>query len=101
MAQLKVVEKFVAVFPEYDQNRGIERAIPTKYKKNNLDLKIESVQNEYAIDRNYTTYESNDNLVLRIGDADSYVRGRQVYTITYTMRDVITFMISKMNGTGM
>jgi uncharacterized membrane protein len=91
ISRLKVTEKIVAEFPIYDQNHGIERAIPQKYKNNSLDLKISSIKKADGNDWNYTTYSQNDNLILRIGDADRYVHGQQTYVINYTLRDVISF----------
>ncbi|MCA9313059.1 DUF2207 domain-containing protein, partial [Candidatus Saccharibacteria bacterium] len=90
VAQLKVVEKIVAVFPDFNQNRGIERAIPRDYKNNNLNLKIQNVSSLSGEDIPFTTYKSNDNTVVRIGDKNKYVHGMQTYVITYTMRDVIS-----------
>jgi len=85
---LRTVETLVAQFPLADQNHGIERAIPKLYQGHSTSLKIASVTNEKGDVRNYSTYDSNDNLVLRIGDADRYVHGTQTYVITYTQRDV-------------
>lgn len=90
VSELKVVEKIEAIFPNFNQNRGIERALPKTYKGRNVNLKIESVVKEDQIAWNYTTYESNDNLIVRIGDKNKFVQGRQQYIITYTLSDVIT-----------
>ncbi len=88
---LKTVEQLVAVFPDYDQNHGIERAIPKEYDGHSTSLKIESVTDEANVPLNYTTYTTNGTLVLRIGDKDTYVHGEQQYTITYTQRDVTKY----------
>ena len=91
VSQLKVVERIEAQFPEYDQNHGIERALPQKYKGNDLNLQIASITHDDGTAWNYTTYTQNDNLVARIGNGDRYVHGAQTYVITYTQRNVITF----------
>ncbi|MCA9342907.1 DUF2207 domain-containing protein [Candidatus Saccharibacteria bacterium] len=91
IGQLDITETITATFPEYDQNHGIERALPKTYKENSLDLKIDTVTKESGQAWNYTTYSQNDNLVLRIGDADRYVRGEQTYVIKYSVSNVITF----------
>jgi len=78
---LKIVERITAEFPSIDQNHGIERAIPTRYDNHPTSLRIESVTNGSGEKLPYSSYESNDNEVLRIGDADTYV-------ITYIQRDV-------------
>ncbi len=90
-SQLKVEEKIVAQFPDFDQNHGILRAIPLRYQDHTISLQIESVKKEGVSNWNFTTYKENDNLVLKIGDGDRFVHGQQVYLITYTMRNVINF----------
>jgi uncharacterized membrane protein len=91
VSRLKVREEITAVFPDYNQNHGIERAIPSTYKSNNLNLQVESVKKVDGMLWNYTTYDQNNNLIVRIGDADKYVLGEQTYIIEYSLRDVITF----------
>lgn len=88
-SQLHVVETIDAVFPDFDQNHGILRAIPETYEDHTVSLKIDSVTDSNGKPLNYTTYEENDNLVLKIGDANQYVHGEQIYKITYDMRNVI------------
>ncbi len=89
---LKVVETLVAEFPNYDQNHGILRALPQTYQNHTLSLEVISVTNDNGSPWNYTTYEENNNLVLKIGDANRYVQGSQTYVITYTMRNVVLFL---------
>ena len=43
---LKVDEVLVARFPDFDQNHGIQRAIPQRYQGHTLSLKISSVTDE-------------------------------------------------------
>jgi len=88
---LTTKETLVAEFPEYDQNHGIERAIPKTYNGHSTSLDIVSVRKENGDPWKFTTYESNGNEVLRIGDANSYVRGKQTYVITYMQRDVTQY----------
>jgi uncharacterized membrane protein YgcG len=90
-AELRVVEEITAVFPNYDQNRGILRALPERYNKTSLRLNVTSVTNELGENIPFTSSSDNDNEVLRIGNPDVFVRGRQTYVISYTMRDVVTF----------
>lgn len=87
-SHLKTVEKITAEFPAFDQNHGIERAIPRSYQDHPVNLSIQSVTDANGAALNYSTYESNDNEVLRIGDADTYVHGSRVYVVTYTQQDV-------------
>ena len=85
---LRTVEKLVAVFPGYDQNHGIERAIPKTYQGHTTSLAIVSVTNGDGQTLPYSTYDSGDNEVVRIGDKNTYVHGSQTYVLTYTQRDV-------------
>lgn len=93
-SRLKTVERITAEFPDRDQNHGIERVIPNTYDGHPTSLKIEDVTEETYEAQNssrqtpYTTYESNGNTVVRIGEADTYVHGTKRYEITYTQRDV-------------
>ena len=88
---LKTIEHVTAIFPNFDQNHGLERAIPKSFDGHSVNLSIISIKDKEGVDYQYTTYRSNDNLVLRIGDADKYVRGRNEYFVTYTQRDVTKF----------
>lgn len=105
---LKTVESISAEFPIIDQNHGIERAIPMSYDGHDVNLNIASVADQNGVSLNYSTYTSNDNLVLRIGDSDTYVHGLNNYVITYTQRDVTRFFADTnsdefywdVNGTG-
>lgn len=85
---LKTVERLTAEFPQFDQNHGVERAIPTAYDGHPTNLAIRSVTDVSGKVLPYTTYESGGNLVVRIGDKDAYVRGQHTYVLTYTQRDV-------------
>lgn len=105
---LKTVESITAEFPNIDQNHGIERAIPMSYDGHDTSLNIVSVEDQNGANINYSTYDNNDNLVLRIGDPNVYVHSLKVYVITYTQRDVTKFFADTnsdefywdVNGTG-
>ncbi|WP_157981749.1 DUF2207 domain-containing protein [Protaetiibacter intestinalis] len=92
-ATLHVVESIVARFPDFDQNHGLERAIPTGYARLDLGLSILSVSDGDGRPRAYSTrtedYGDESFLVLQIGDADRYLHGDQEFVIEYTMRDVV------------
>jgi len=85
---LKVAEKIVAEFPDFDQNHGILRAIPKTYQDHTISLDVSSVKDTAGNAYGYSTYAENDNLVLKIGDANRYVRGQITYLISYNMRNV-------------
>lgn len=90
VSAMRVTEKIVAEFPVSDQNHGILRAIPKTYKDHPTNLKIESVTDASGHALSYSTETENDNLVLKIGDADTFVHGEQHYKISYHMQHVTT-----------
>src|SRR5690554_2974780 len=79
---LKTTETIVADFPPR-QNRGIERSIPTSYDGHKTSLSLDSVTNQQGESLEYTTYSSAGNKVIRIGNPDRYVEGRQLYKLAY------------------
>ncbi len=85
---LRTTERITAEFPAIDQNHGIERAIPEQYDGHSTSVTIDSVADESNVALDYTTYESNGNRVLRIGNANAYVHGTKTYVISYTQHDV-------------
>lgn len=88
---LTTIETITAKFPESDQNHGIERAIPQSYDGHPTSLRIVSVNKPNGAKWDYKTYKSNGNLVVRIGDKDTYVHGEQAFVITYAQRDVTRY----------
>lgn len=89
---LKTTEIITAEFPDYDQNRGIERAIPKTYKRHKTNIGDIAVTDESGKPRVYTTYDDdNGNLVVRMADMSKYVRGTQVYKLIYTQHDVTAY----------
>ena len=88
---LKTVDTITARFSSANVNHGLERAIPRTYDGHPVHLKVVSVVDELGSPEEYTTYSSNDNEVVRIGDADSYVHGLQTYVITYEQTDVTRY----------
>ncbi|MEO5921362.1 MAG: DUF2207 domain-containing protein [Pseudolysinimonas sp.] len=87
-AQLRVVETIVAVFPEFDQNRGLIRDIPEYYDNVQLHTAVESVVDENGDPVPYETEYYQDAFSVLLGD-DSFVHGRTTYVITYTQQDTI------------
>ncbi|HSE29872.1 MAG TPA: DUF2207 domain-containing protein [Candidatus Saccharimonadales bacterium] len=88
VSELRVEERITAIFPNFNQNHGILRAIPESYDGHGLELSIISVKNAQDQNVPYETYSENGNLVLQIGEADTYVHGEQIYKISYLMRGV-------------
>ncbi len=87
-ATTRVVETIVAVFPEFDQNRGIIRAIPLRDGEVPLDLTMVSVTDENG-DPVYWERNDYDGFAEFALGTDEFVRGRTTYVLEYTMRDTI------------
>lgn len=86
---LETTETLVAVFPDFDQNRGIRRAIPLDYDGHPTDLAIESVTDAAGTPRPFDTAEDDDGEFLLVTIAGSeYVHGEQTYVIEYRQRNV-------------
>jgi uncharacterized membrane protein YgcG len=90
-ATLTVHEVITPVFPNFEQNHGILRAIPKIYNGRTVSLRVHIVTDVNGRPWKYSSYTDSDNLVLKIGDPDTYVQGEQTYRITYEMRNVISF----------
>lgn len=97
-SKMEVKEVLTAVFPQTDQNHGIERCIPMRYRGvDSLD------KSSFGVNRNgtpepFTSSKNEGELCYRIGSAYSYVHGVQVYEITYTLYNVI---LAPDNSTGL
>jgi uncharacterized membrane protein YgcG len=89
---LRTTEHLVAVFPDFDQNRGIRRALVDKYQGHSTGIEILSVTDENGQARPYTSARDGDFLVLTIAVPEGqFVRGEQHYVIQYTQRDVTAY----------
>ncbi|NDG29440.1 DUF2207 domain-containing protein, partial [bacterium] len=86
---LKVVESIDLTFS--DNNHGILRAIPNTYKDNSLDISDITVTSSTGAPSQFSESSSNGNTVLKIGDPNRTVTGKQNYTVSYTVSNVITF----------
>ena len=87
-ARLRVVETFVAEFPEFNQNKGLYRAIPASYDGRSVDVQVESLTRGGQPEPIYDQRAENGYWVVETGD-DNYVRGEQTYVLTYTIRDIV------------
>ncbi len=85
---LTVDERVTGVFTS--QNHGILRAIPEKYNGQPQHIEIASIQLD-GQDEPYTTYTSNGNEVLKIGNANSIITGKHTFSIDYRVQNVIRF----------
>ena len=99
LAELRVVETLVAVFPDYDQNRGILRTIPRYYGQTPIYPSDFSVADENGNPVPFeqsdvdTSYDGSNALEYRAVElalgTDEFVHGRTTYVISYSLRNVI------------
>lgn len=87
-ARLRVVETIVARFPDFDQNRGLIRAIPDDYDGVPLATTVVSVTDADGIPVFFTEERIGDFVELALG-TDEFVRGVQTYVITYEQLNVV------------
>ncbi|WP_137842969.1 DUF2207 domain-containing protein [Microbacterium sp. 2FI] len=87
---LRVVETFVAIFPEFDQNRGMRRSIPDSYLGAPLHPDLVSITDAEGRPREAET-ESEDGYYSMTSRAGDFVHGRQVYVFTYTLENVTRY----------
>ncbi len=87
-ATLQVVETIVARFPDFDQNRGIIRAIPDNYDGVSLNTSVQTVTDQTGAPVPYESAYSDGFVELALG-TDDFVRGVQTYVITYTQQNVV------------
>lgn len=85
---LRTVETFVAEFPDFDQNRGIIRAIPNDYDGVPLNTTVESVTDAEGEPVYFETGINGGFTELALG-TDEFVRGTQTYVISYTQQNVV------------
>ncbi|MBX3094358.1 MAG: DUF2207 domain-containing protein [Cryobacterium sp.] len=88
-ATLRTVETIVAVFPEFDQNRGILRAIPLQYGDVDLEISRISVTDRFGDEHPWQRETDGGFAVIRVGSASRYVHGTQTYVVEYSQRNVV------------
>lgn len=97
-SKMKVKETLTAVFPDTNQNHGITRVIPyTNQNGKNLTMKS-ATHLDLTVTRNgqpepVAKIENQSNygsFLVYVGNANSYVHGKQVYVLEYEFENVIT-----------
>ncbi|MGP3534390.1 DUF2207 family protein [Microbacterium sp. RD1] len=86
-SELRVVETFVAVFPDTDQNRGMRRLLLESSFGAPIDPELVSVTDGEGDPRPVET-DSEDGVLAVTVRADDFVHGEQTYVFTYTLRNV-------------
>jgi hypothetical protein len=84
---LTVVETFVAVFPDIDQNHGMRRIIPDTYNGQPLFPRLVSITDGQGNPREAETSQDNGAFTMT-SRAAQFVHGQQTYVFTYTLRNV-------------
>src|SRR6187402_3499121 len=72
---LTTVETFVAIFPDFDQNHGMRRAIPEDYQGEPTDVAVQSVTDENGNARPFTLETDDDGFLLVTSREDAFVHG--------------------------
>ncbi len=107
-SQVQITETIVALFPNFDQNRGIIRELNTDYDGVPLETSIHSVVDENGAPVHYEVDRYSGFLELPLG-TDDFVQGRQTYVISYSQQNVVRNFTSTtgvdefywdVNGTG-
>ncbi len=88
---LTTVETFVASFPDFDQNRGMRRAIPEDYQGAPTEVEVLSVTDETGAARPFTVETDDDGFVLVTSAAADFVQGEQTYVFSYTQHNVTRY----------
>lgn len=86
-SRLHVVERFVAEFPEADQNHGLRRTIPDTYNGQPLRPELVSVTDETGAPRD-AEVDSEDGTWRVTSRVDGFVHGAQTYVFTYDLSNV-------------
>lgn len=94
LAKMHVIETLVAEFPNHNQNHGIKRVIPTTSNAGKNVVIANPSKFQAKIKRNgndepYTSSFTDGNIILKIGNPNTYVTGEQTYTIEYDFENII------------
>ncbi len=87
-SRLLTTETIVARFPDFDQNKGMVRALPVVDSGLDLGTVVYTVTGADGAAIPWWTERDGDWIYVLTGD-DSYVHGPQTYVITYEMSDVV------------
>ncbi len=87
-SRLVTTETIVARFPDFDQNKGIVRALPALDSGLARGTDVIDVTGANGAPIPWWTESDGDWIYVLTGD-DSFVRGTQTYVITYAQRDVV------------
>jgi uncharacterized membrane protein YgcG len=97
VSTLHAVETFVALFPDFDQNRGMVRALPTHYGSVDTELLVNGVTNENGEPVPYSLEDDGEFLLVIVG-TDEFVHGRTTYVIDYDARHIVRPFADSLEG---
>ncbi|MCX6728906.1 MAG: DUF2207 domain-containing protein [Candidatus Saccharibacteria bacterium] len=84
---MKVVERLTAEFQNQNQNKGIERAIPSHYDGHSVSFSLLSLTRNGQPEPVFEQKQSGEFEVVSTG-TNEYVNGTQKYVFTYILHDV-------------
>lgn len=84
---MRVVERLTAEFKNFNQNKGINRAIPASYDGHSVSFKLESLKRNGQPEPIYEQKRDGKFEIVSTG-TDEYVNGPQQYELIYMLRDV-------------
>jgi uncharacterized membrane protein YgcG len=87
-SHLFTTETIVASFPDFDQNKGIVRALPKADSGIDHDTSVVSVTGAGGDPIPWWTEEDDEYVYVLTGD-DTFVHGANTYVISYVMDDVV------------
>ncbi|WIY83990.1 DUF2207 domain-containing protein [Propionimicrobium sp. PCR01-08-3] len=89
---LHTTEHIVAVFPDFDQNRGMIRDLTRVHDGHDTDIDVVGVTDENGAPRDFETEKYGDFLSVTMAVPEGeFVHGEQHYVIEYTQHDVTRF----------
>lgn len=86
-SSLKVIERLTADFSNFNQNKGIERAIPNSYDGHSTSFKLISLTRNGQPEPIFEQRDESNFVIVSTGTND-YLNGTQQYVFTYSLRDV-------------
>lgn len=88
VALAHITETMVVQFPDYDQNRGLERRLPLRYERAPAAPQDINLTDADGIEVPFDTAGEDGMRVISIG-GDDYVQGQQTYQLSYTVENII------------
>jgi hypothetical protein len=89
VATLTTTEHLVALFPEYDQNRGIARVLIDRVGDQETGLTVVAVTDGAGDPIDFDVTDDDGPAVSVVMAGEDFVHGRQEYVLTYMQRNVV------------